>query len=238
MLASSGTLASSGSPAFSEDTEADAATYSAQFSTLNAKTAPKAPDNRPVAPQYTKYIPPGWAYLPIHGREKLILGARDLYSPANVGGFIISAGYSHLVNGQPNYGTDKGAFGQRLGAAALRNTTQGIFTDGVFAVIFHQDPRYFGEGRSYSVVHRALYAATRPIIVRTTNGTGSTVNSSLLVGYAAAAVLNNAYYPAINRNVKDTFASYGGSIGGAALGFLVNEFTDDALQILHLKHKP
>ena len=209
-----------------------------QFGTLNAKTAPKAPDSRPVAPLYTKYIPPEWAYQPIHGREKLILGARDLYSPANIAGFFVSAGYSHLNNGQPNYGTDRGAFGERLGAAALRETAQGILTDGVFAVMFHQDPRYFGEGRRYNVFHRALYAATRPIIVRTTNGTGSTVNSSLLTGYAAAAVLNLAYYPSINRNTKDVFSSYGGSLGGAALGFVVQEFSSDALEFLHLKHKP
>lgn len=208
-----------------------------QFGTLNAKTAARTPDNRPVAPLYTKYIPPDWAYQPIHGREKLILGARDLYSPANIAGFFVSAGYSHLNNGQPNYGTDRGAFGERLGAAALRETAQGIFTDGVFAVMFHQDPRYFGEGRRYNVLHRALYAATRPIIVRTTNGTGSTVNSSLLAGYAAAAVLNLAYYPSVNRNTKDVFSSYGGSLGGAALGFVVQEFSSDALELLHLKHK-
>lgn len=209
-----------------------------QTKPLDARTAPKTQDAKPIAPLYTKYIPAGWGYQPIHGREKLILGARDLYSPGNILAIVASSGYSHLANSQPNYGVNSKAFGQRLGAIAIRETAQGIFTDGVFSVVFHQDPRYFAEGPRYNPIHRTLYAITRPLIVRTTNGTGSTVNSSLLAGYAAAALLNNAYYPQINRNVKDTFTSYGSSIGGAALGFFVSEFTDDALEFLHLKHRP
>jgi hypothetical protein len=31
--------------------------------------------------------------------------------------------------------------------------------------------------------------------------------------------------------------TYGGSIGGGALGFFVSEFLDDTLQALHLEHK-
>ena len=209
-----------------------------QFKTLDPNSVPKTPDNRPIAPVYTKYIPADWAYQPIHGREKFILGARDLYSPANIAAIFVSAGWSHLVDSQPNYGVNSEAFAKRLGAIAIRETAQGIFTDGVFAVMFHQDPRYFAEGPKYGFVHRALYAATRPIIVRTTNGTGSTVNSSLLAGYAATALLNNAYYPQINRNVKDTVSSFGTSIGGAALGFVASEFAEDTLEFLHLKRKP
>ena len=35
------------------------------------------------------------------------------------------------------------AFVQRLGAAAARNASQSIFTDGLMPAVFHQDPRYY-----------------------------------------------------------------------------------------------
>ena len=43
---------------------------------------------------------------------------------------------------------DSGAFGERLGAAGIRDTTQGVFTDSVFAPLLHEDPRYYMAGQS------------------------------------------------------------------------------------------
>jgi hypothetical protein len=53
------------------------------------------------------------------------------------------------------------------------------------------------------------------------------------VGYAGASALTYAYYPASNRNFKDTAATFGDGIGGAALGFFVTEFTSGLMQKLH-----
>ncbi len=167
----------------------------------------------------------------------MLLGAEDLYSISNLVAVFASAGYSHVTNGQPNYGTDKGAFGERLGAAAIRETSQGIFTDMVFAPLLHEDSRYYVEGIKYNPFHRTLYAITRPLITRKDDG-GNTVNGALLLGYAASAAITPAFYPQSNRNFHDTAATYAASIGGAALGFFVTEFTSDALYALHLRGKP
>lgn len=190
-----------------------------------------------IAPRHWKYIPAGWTAQPLTPGLKAITGLQDLYSVSNFGAMFISAGYSHLTNAQPNYGTDRGAFGERLGAAAIRETTQGVFTDIVFASLLREDPRYYQLGPKFTPVHRTLYAITRPLVTRKDNGSSS-VNGALLLGYAASAALNTAYYPASNRNVHDTFASWGGSVGGAALGFFVSEFTSDVLQALHLQKAP
>jgi len=190
----------------------------------------------PVAPKYTKYVSWGYTAQPITNRDKVVIGARDLYSPFSFLGELASAGYSHLVNGQPNYGTDKGAFGERLGAAVIRDSSEGVFTDMIFAPMLHEDPRYFAEGPRYNILHRALYAVTRPLITRTDSGKSS-VNGAMLIGYAAASAVSYSYYPQINKNFHDTAATYGGGLEGAAIGFLVSEFEDDIFMALHLEKK-
>lgn len=189
-----------------------------------------------VAPKLTKYIPSGWTAQHITARDKVLLGLRDLYSPLNFLAMIASAGYEQALNGEPNYGTDRGAFGQRLGAAAIRESTQGLFTDSVLSPIFREDPRYYVRGSGHNFFGRTLYAVTRPIVTRTDGG-HSTINAALLVGYAGSSALAYTYYPKINQNFKDTASAYGGSVGGAAIGFFVSEFSDDVLKAVHLRKK-
>lgn len=200
------------------------------------KTVP-ATTEKPVVSRYVKYVPAGAAAPQIHGREKLILGARDLYSAGNFLDMFASAGWEHLTNSQPNYGTNSTAFAQRLGAAAIRETTEGILTDGVFSVMLHEDPRYFVLGPQYGLVHRTLYAITRPLVTRDSTDGHHTINGALLLGYAGSTAMQNMYYPDSNRNFHDNASSYAESIGGAALGFFVDEFETQALEMLHLKKK-
>ena len=187
-----------------------------------------------VAPKYAKYIAADEKAQPINAHDKVIIGLRDLYSPLNFVAMIASAGYEQALNGSPNYGTDRGAFGERLGAAGIRETSQGFFTDSIFSPALHMDPRYYVEGPQYGFVHRTVYAATRVLISKTDRGR-HTINSPLLLGYAASTALSTAYYPQINRNFKDQASNYGGSLGGAAVGFLFSEFSDSLLHFVHMK---
>jgi hypothetical protein len=187
-----------------------------------------------TAPKHDKTIPTGWTAERLTARDKIIVGAKDLYSPENFLAIAVSAGYSHLTNGQPNYGVNSEAFAKRVGAAAVRETAQGVFTDMVFSPLLRQDPRYYVKGPQYGFFNRTMYAITRPLIGRTDGGR-STINASLLLGYAGAAALTPTFYPQMNRNFHDVASTYGGSIGGAALGFFVSEFSTDVLQAIHLK---
>lgn len=194
-------------------------------------------DSETLAPRTAGVIYAGQRGIKQTARDKVALGVEELIDPEGLAAMILSAGYEHAGNSQPNYGTDKGAFGERLGAAAIREESQSVFTYMVFAPVLHEDARYYVEGPSHNLVQRTLYAVTRPLITRTDGGR-QTINGALLLGYAASAALTPAYYPSSNRNVHDVLAVYGGSIGGSALGFFVNEFTDDALMLVHLKHRP
>ncbi len=186
------------------------------------------------APRYAKYISPNEkAESAMSTHDKIIMGFRDLYSPLTLAGITTSAGYGQLVNGSPNYGVDRGAFGQRLGAAGIRDASQGLFADAILAPALHMDTRYYIQGSDHSFMHRTVYSVTRVFVGRTDSGR-NTVNAPLLIAYAGSAALNNAYYPPINRNFKDTASEFAGSIGGAALGFFVSEFSGTFLKALHL----
>ena len=191
------------------------------------------PGGYQVAPIHRKYIMPDMRAQTITARDKVIIGLQGTYSLQNFSGMIVAAGYGQLRDGQPNYGTDRGAFGERLGAAAIRDTSQGVFTDSVFAPLLHEDPRYYVQGKQYSFFHRALFAVTRPVITRTDSGR-RTINGAQLLGYAASTALNNAYYPSSNRNVKDNIEAYASSIGGSALSSLLVEFTAGFWHALHI----
>jgi hypothetical protein len=52
---------------------------------------------------------------------------------------------------------DENAFGERLGAAGIRDTVQGVFTDSVFAPLLHEDPRYYvGVSSTVSSIVRCM----------------------------------------------------------------------------------
>jgi hypothetical protein len=168
--------------------------------------------------------------------DKVASGLLNSVSLFSATGWLASAGWKQLTDGSPNYGTDSGAFGQRLGAAALHGISNGVFSDSLFASIFHEDPRYYVMGPGHPFFKRFFYAGTRSIVTRTDSG-HSTPNFALFAGNAAGSALTVTYFPAKNTTFSEVAQTFGSSLGGSALGFVVDEFIVDALVDLHLKKK-
>jgi hypothetical protein len=187
-----------------------------------------------MAGHLDKYIEPGERVPTLRVGDKILLGFKDSISPLSAAGWVLSAGWEQLVNGSPNYGTNGKAFAQRLGASAARDVSEGIFTDSVMSSVLHEDPRYYKMGSGHNVIKRAAYAATRTIITRTDGG-HTTINLAFLSGNLAGAALTQAYYPPVNRGFTQVLQTYGGSIGGGALGFLASEFLGDIFHAMHHK---
>ena len=191
--------------------------------------------SRPKAAAHMKMVVnPGEVAQPMTVRDKVLGGMVSSVSLYSATGWLAAAGWEHLWNSSPNYGTDSGAFGQRLGAAALRGVSEGVFSNSLFAPLFHEDPRYYVMGRRHSFFKRLVYAGTRTIITRTDSG-HTTPNFSLLAGNAAGSALTIPYYPPLNTSFKEVAITFGGSVGGSALGFVVDEFIVDVLIDLHIK---
>ena len=181
-------------------------------------------------------VQPGDVAKPMTVRNKIASGFKSSVSLFSVAGWFSATGWEQLTNGSPNYGTDAGAFGQRLGAATIRGISEGVFSKSLFAPLFHEDPRYYVMGSGHPFFKRAVYAATRSIITRTDSGR-TTPNFSLFAGNAAGSALTTTYYPSQNTSFKEVAETFGGSIGGSAIGFVVDEFIIDALVDLHIKKK-
>jgi hypothetical protein len=200
-------------------------------------TTPTTPTaSRPKVGHLSFVINPGEVAQPMTVREKVLGGMINSVSLYSATGWLAAAGWEQLWNSSPNYGTDSGAFGQRLGAAALRGASEGIFSSSLFAPLFHEDPRYYVMGPGHPFIKRAWYAGTRAIITRTDSGK-TTPNFSLIAGNLAGSALTIPYYPPLNTSFKEVMITFGGSIGGSALGYVVDEFIIDALVDLHIKKK-
>jgi hypothetical protein len=191
----------------------------------------------PVASKTQKYIEPDQIAPTLSTNDKALLGLRDAFSPFAAVGWFASADYEQLINGSPNFGSDGGAYGQRLGAAAVRDSSEGVFSDSVMSSFFHEDPRYYRMGPTHHFLVRFIYSGTRPIFTRTDGG-HSTPNLAFLSGTMGGAALTNLYYPQVNRGISQTLQTFGGSLGGAALGDVVSEFYADFKHMLHPAHDP
>ncbi len=188
-----------------------------------------AESKRPItASNHAKFIFPGQTAPHLTATDKVNMGLIHGISLYSAAGWVVASEYVHLIDGAPNYGTNLGAYGQRLGAAALRGYSEEVLGTSILSPLLHEDPRFFRMGPRRGIAARTLYAVTRTVVTRDDNG-GQTLNLSLLGGNLTGAALTNAYYPAANRSAGQTLRTFGGSMGGAAFGFVADEFLPDKL---------
>jgi len=199
-----------------------------------AVTAPVSPIYPSSHPYYHRIIKPGMGPQPLSSEQKFGLAARASISGMSFASNFISAGWSHLNDSRPHYGSDRAGFGERLGAAKLKQTGENFFSYGIFASAFHQDPHYYIMGPSHSVKERAVYSATRVFITRTDDG-GTGVNWSKLVGLACSNALVNAYYPDRDRGIKPSVTAYANNLLTTAAVLELDEFLPDVIHAVHKK---
>ncbi len=179
-----------------------------------------------TAGKYAMVIQPGQVAPKISKHTEVIAGLRDSLTPSAAVGWLVSAGYEQVTNNSPNYGQTGKGFAQRLGAAAARSTSETIFTEAVLAPILHEDPRYYRLGKDHHFFTRLFYAGTRGLLTRTDGG-HQTINIANIGGNLAGAALTPVYYPPLNQSGTEVLRTFGGSVGGSALGFVVDEFLPD-----------
>lgn len=186
-----------------------------------------------AAPQFTsakpflhRVVPAGDGPQPLTATQKFEMSFRSRLGFGAIGSSIFGAGERQLFNSRPHYGTDSGAFGERLGAAELKQVTESFFSYGLYAAAFHEDPHYYVMGPGHSILHRTIYSATRVVLTRNDGG-NTGVNWAKLAGMGTATALTNTYYPPPDRGFGKTMSAYGSSLATSMLTLELHEFVPD-----------
>ena len=160
--------------------------------------------------------------------DKLLYAGHEQIQPIVLVPAIFSAGYGQVTDANPHYGTDSGGFGERFGAAMLRQATDRISGDGILSAVFHQDPRFYRDAQG-PVLHRGLHAVSQTFVRRTDNGT-KTFNASGILGHAVANALTVTYYPHVSATASIAAQGFGTSVAADLGSKLILEFGPDLLR--------
>ena len=160
--------------------------------------------------------------------DKLLYAGHEQIQPIVLVPAIFSAGYGQVADANPRYGIDMPAFGERFGAAMLRQATDRISGDGILSAVFHQDPRFYRDAQG-PVIHRGLHAVSQTFVRRTDNGR-NTINASGILGHAVANALALTYYPHVSATGYVAAQGFGTSIAADMGSKLILEFGPDLLR--------
>ncbi len=181
--------------------------------------------------KWSGYVDPDERVPVLHPRDKMVFWLHEELEPSSPLPAFVSAGYGQLTGADPKYGSGEGAFGERLGAASLRQASMRFFADSLLPTLDHEDPRYYRKA-SGGYAGRALHAAEFTLLDRNDRGQ-RTFNNSDIVGHLMASALTPAYYPQSGRTGSVVFRTWGTSIAGAAVNNLFLEFWPDLVNKIH-----
>jgi hypothetical protein len=189
--------------------------------------------------QYSKskwfgVVDPGEKIPPLYPRDKMVFWLHEEFAPLSLFPAFTSAGWGQLVGSDPKYGSDSGAFGERLGAAVVRQASFRFFSDSLMPTLTHEDPRYFRKAYG-PITHRGVYAAERVFVAQRDNGSKG-FNYSGTMGRAIASALTIAYYPHESANAKVAAQTWGISLAGWAGINLFHEFWPDVRDRVFHRH--
>jgi hypothetical protein len=176
----------------------------------------------PPARRYAQVIEPGQGAQTFSAPEKLVFSFTEVARPITLFPALYSASYEQIFETDPKYGHDLGAYGEKFGAAMLRSASVRVLSDGIFAGVFHQDPRYYRVGQG-NFFHRTLLSMEQAVIRRSDDGVNQ-FNYSGITGRAVAAALVVTYYPQPSITARVVGLTFVTSIATDAGGNLVLEF--------------
>jgi hypothetical protein len=114
----------------------------------------------------------------------------------------VVSSFDQASNSPPEWGQGWGPYAQRFGSAYSDYFIGNFFGNAVLPSLLHEDPRYFQKGKG-KVFNRILWAAGSSFWCKRDNG-GWGPNWANVGGNFIGTAIARVYYPASERNVKDT----------------------------------
>lgn len=183
------------------------------------------------ARKYHRVVRPYEQAGPLTGFDKIKLSIISRATVGEVIGTGFSAGWSQWRQSRPHYGQGTEAFEKRLGALAIKQTSQSFFTYGVYAAAFHDDPRYYIMGPTVKPVQRLIYSAERTIFTQKDDGSQA-INWPKLAGIATSTALTTAYYPKVDHGFGNESKAFATSLATSILNDELHEFGGDLIHMI------
>jgi hypothetical protein len=159
-------------------------------------------------------------------KQKMVIASKDSFDYPL---FLLAgtfAGLDQLTNSDKSYGQGVQGYGKRLGAWYADEVVGNMLTEGVFPVLFHQDPRYFRRGPEYGGVWKRTRYALGQVIVTHHDGGKMEFNYSEWLGNGIATAFGNVYHQD-NRNAADNATKLLEQVGTDAFSQVLKEFWPD-----------
>ncbi len=185
-----------------------------------------------VGDKWDVTINKGEKVRPFTRRDKLHFAFEQEWSPFTIFEAAYSAGYEHLRDTDPHFGSDSAGYGERFGAAMFRQGTYRLFGEGVFPAVFHEDPRYYRVADG-SFGHRTIQSVLQVLVSHRDDGSRGFAYSTVL-GEAVSNSLPLTFYPQASVRAKVAVVGTGISLGDDALLKLFREFAPDIFRAAHL----
>lgn len=199
--------------------------------TLPKKASPEAASSIEHAPsevrKWAQFIDPGEKVPRLNPGEKVLYSFHRSVALSSLIPLFSSAGFGQLTGGNPKYGVDSGAFGDRLAGDELRQISFRFFVLGLFPAVDHSDPRYLRKA-SGSRLSRVVWAAERTFVTQMDSGRPG-FNEADILGHLAASALTTTYYPAPSVNAHVVMETFLVSLAGTTGNNEFLEFWPDAL---------
>ena len=183
-----------------------------------------------VASKWDVTINKGERVQPFTARDKVHYAFIEEADPVSLFTAGLAAGYEHLRDSDPHFGSDSAGYGERFGAAAFRQGVNRMFGDGVFPALTHEDPRYY-RITDGSILHRGLMSAEQTLVRHRDNGTVG-INYSGLAGHALADGLPITFYPQVSAKADVALQGFGTSLAADAGLKLMREFLPDLFRAM------
>lgn len=167
------------------------------------------------------------------GRQKFSIATKDSFDYPLVMLAGALAGLGQLTDQSPSFGQGIKGYGHRLVTNYADQAMGNVFTEGLFPVLLHEDPRYFRRG-SGTTKSRAVYALTRVVLTHRDSGRTS-FNFSEWLGNASSVAISNVYYPE-NRSFGANGTKLLMQVGTDAVSQVLKEFWPDIRRKMFHRH--
>jgi hypothetical protein len=144
------------------------------------------------------------------------------------------AGLSQAQNSNPGFGQGAEGYAKRFGASYLDTADGNLWGNAILPVILKEDPRYFRMGTG-SFKHRFLYSASTTVWCKRDDGRWGPNYANVLGNFISGGI-SNAYYPAADRGIEQTFDGAITVTAEGAIGAEFVEFWPDISRHLFKKH--